>query len=176
MSMSSVRRAVPEDAVTLGFVAPAAYASAYGDLWDDPAAFADWLATYGEAALRAFMARFDTRTFVAEIDNRIVGFATMIIDSANPATREAGGAEIPRIYLLPGAQGVGLGRRLAEAAIAEARALGLSHVWLDHMQDATHAGHAYRKWGFEPLGSWRFEQKVKKGHDGMQGLILRLEP
>jgi len=176
MTMSSVRRAVPADAVALGFVGPAAYAAAYGDLWDDPAALADWLATYGETAQTAFIARSDTRVFVAEVDDRIVGFATMIIGSANPATRETGGAEIPRIYLLPGAQGVGLGRRLVEAAIAEARALGLSHVWLDHMQDAAHAGQAYRKWGFEPLGTWRFDQKVKQGHDGMQGLILRLQP
>ena len=169
-----IRKATPEDADRLGSVGPAAYAAAYGDLWDDGAALARWLDTYGAAAMSDFLAREETRIWVAEIGGEIVGFLTMIIGSANPATGETGGAEIPRIYFLPGAQRLGLGRRLAEAAIAEARTLGLSHVWLDHMQSADHAGRAYLKWGFVPLGTWRFDQPVRAGCDAMNGLILRL--
>ncbi len=174
MSQPVVRRAIPDDADQLGRVGPAAYTAAYGDLWDDGAALARWLRSYGTAAVSDFLTREETRIWVAEVDGEIVGFLTMIIGSANPATGETGGAEIPRIYFLPGAQRLGLGRRLAEAALAEARNLGLSHVWLDHMQSADHAGRAYRKWGFVPLGTWRFDQPVRAGYDAMKGLILRL--
>jgi len=174
MSVPVIRRATSEDADRIGSVGPAAYAAAYGELWDDGAALSRWLGSYGTAAVSDFLARDDTRIWVAEIDGEIVGFLTMIIGSANPATGETEGAELPRIYFLPGAQRLGLGRRLAEAAIAEARSLGLSHVWLDHMQSAEYAGRAYRKWGFAPLGVWRFDQPVRAGCDAMNGLILRL--
>ncbi len=174
MAEPVIRQATALDAERLGSVGPAAYAAAYGDLWDDGAALSRWLDSYGAAAMSAFLGRKETRAWVAEVDGEIVGFLTMIVGSANPATREAGGAEIPRIYLLPGAQRFGLGRRLAEAAIAEARDLGLSHVWLDHMASADQARRAYLKWGFTPLGDWRFDQPVRAGCDAMQGLILRL--
>ncbi len=174
MSEIVIRRAVSEDADRIGIVGPAAYSATYGAFWDNAAALARWLETYGAMAVSVFLGRADTRIWVAEIDGEIVGFLTLVIGSPNPATRETGGAEIPRIYLLPGAQRLGLGRRLVEAAIEEARALGLGHVWLDHMASADHAGRAYRKWGFQPLGTWRFDQPVRAGFEGMRGLILRL--
>ena len=174
MAEITIRRAVRDDATRLGIVGPAAYAAAYGDLWDDSVALARWLSSYGAEAVAAFLDRQETRVFVAEIDDEIVGFLTMIVGSTNPATGEDGGAEIPRIYLLPGAQRLGLGRRLVEAAIAAAREDGLGHVWLDHMASAKHAHAAYLKWGFEPLGSWQFDQPVKPGCAGMEGLIRRL--
>lgn len=173
-SSIAVRRADPADVPDLGVVGPAAYAVAYGHLWDDGAEFARQLATFGADAFEAFLNRPDTALWVAEADRTIVGFLSMIVGSANPITGEPNGAEIPRIYLLPGVQGVGLGRRLLDAAITETEGRSLDHVWLDVMASADTARKAYLNWGFSELGAKRFSKPVKAGMEDMVVLIRYL--
>jgi diamine N-acetyltransferase len=43
MSTATVRRATAQDAEVLGIIGPAAYAEAYGYLWDRPDAYSDHL-------------------------------------------------------------------------------------------------------------------------------------
>ena len=174
MTNPIVRQATSEDATRPGTIGPAAYLAAYAHIWDDAAALARWLSTFSAEAFTRFIARTDTRIWVCEVEGEIVGFLTMVIGSSNPATKEDGGAEIPRIYILPGATGLGLGKRMVDAAIAEARDLSLTHVWLDHMKSAEYAGRTYQKWGFVPLGTWTFDQPVKPGFAEMAGLVYRL--
>lgn len=119
--------------------------------------------------------RTDARLWVAQVDATIVGFLTMVVDSANPVTKEANGAEIPRIYLLPGAQSLGLGRALLNSAIAQAREENFSHIWLDVMASADHARRAYLKWGFSEIGPRTFDKPVKAGFADMVVLIKYLK-
>jgi GNAT superfamily N-acetyltransferase len=60
----------------------------------------------------------------------------MIVGLPNPISLEPNGAEIPRIYFLPGAQRLGLGRQLLAAAIEQAHDESLTHIWLDVMASA----------------------------------------
>ncbi len=72
-----VRRAAPEDAGRLGFVGPAAYAAAYGYLWDDAAAFARFPLSVGVANVREHLPRLPVApAFVTEAD-RGRGFAEL---------------------------------------------------------------------------------------------------
>jgi GNAT superfamily N-acetyltransferase len=73
---------------------------------------------------------------VAQIDRSLVGFLSMIVGLPNPISLEPNGAEIPRIYFLPGAQRLGLGRQLLAAAIEQAHDESLTHIWLDVMASA----------------------------------------
>lgn len=173
-SQIAVRKATPADVPGLGVVGPAAYAAAYTYLRDDDAELARQLATFSATSFEIFLANPDTALWVAEADGAIVGFLSMIAGSLNPVTEEPGGAEIPRIYLLPGVQGMGLGRRLLDAAIAEAEILSLGHVWLDVMASADNARKAYLKWGFSELGTKRFGRPVKAGMADMVVLIRYL--
>jgi len=50
MSVAIVRRAIAEDAEVLGIIGPAAYAEAYGYLWDRPDAYSEQLRTFGARA------------------------------------------------------------------------------------------------------------------------------
>ena len=173
MGTAVIRRAGTEDAAALGIVGPAAYAAAYGYLWEDAGALAAYLESYGARAMNDFLARSDTAAWLAETNGRIVGFLTMVMDSADPVTKEPGGAEIPRIYLLPGAQNLGLGRKFLERAVEYAKSEDRRYVWLDVMDSAPHARAAYTKWDFVEIGTSVFAKGVKPGMAGM--IVLKMD-
>jgi predicted GNAT family acetyltransferase len=63
---------------------------------------------------------------------------------------DASTAEMKRVYLRPAARNQGLGRRLNERVLTEARRLGYRRVCLDMLPEFTAAQSLYRSLGFEP--------------------------
>src|SRR5215469_18324898 len=104
MSVAIVRRATAEDAEVLGIIGPAAYAEAYGHLWDRSDAYSDHLRTFGLRAFESMLARREARLWIGEVQGAVVGFLSMIVGSVDPVERRLGGAEIPRIYVIEPAQ------------------------------------------------------------------------
>jgi GNAT superfamily N-acetyltransferase len=99
-----IRPATRDDAAGIGAVLARTFRHAYADILD-----AQYLADLDPDALagewRAAFDRGDRVVFVAELDDRIVGF-TSIRDDGNLRT----------LYVDPVAQGAGLGTRLLAAA------------------------------------------------------------
>ena len=159
--MLTIRRAAPSDIPALGLIGPAAYAEAYGDWWETPAAYYTYLQGFGAAAFEALFALPEAQVWLAEIDGAPVGFLTMRLDTPDPISGEAGGAEVGKIYMLGSVRGAGVGRALLDVAEAEARAADAAYLWLDSMERAEWAWRAYERWGFVRIGDITLDNGLK---------------
>jgi len=110
--------------------------------------------------------RNDWPLFVAEGDGKIVGWCD-IYAMTRPGTTHCG---VLGIGLLPDWRGAGLGRRLMEAALAKATAIGLERVQLEVHADNSRAIALYEKLGFVHEGKRRRARKL----DGVYTDILMM--
>ncbi|MCW3086968.1 MAG: family N-acetyltransferase [Sediminibacterium sp.] len=105
-----------------------------------------------------FAANPSSRYFVAEKNNTIIGGAGIYPTDALPE----GTCELVKMYLLPQARGLGLGRSMIDRCLKEAAAVGFTEVYLETMPELKKAVRVYEKFGFGfltgPMGN--------SGHNG----------
>ncbi len=134
----TIRRALPED-----------HAAVAREL-------ADYLSFIG-GALDAEGLDYDIAHWQEEYDGR-TGVLLLVADPAGEvvgtaAVRllEPGLGELKRMWLRPSRQGRGLGRRLMDACLDEARRLGCRALRLDTQARMEAAVHLYRAYGFSEI-------------------------
>ena len=102
---------------------------------------------------------------VAEINNEIVGGAGVYPTDGLPQDT----CELVKMYLIPKARGLGLGRILIEKCLQQAKDLGYKKIYLESMPELKQALNVYAKFGFEylkgPMGN--------SGHTGCDLWMLR---
>ena len=91
--------------------------------------------------------------FIAEMDGKIVGGAGIYPTEDLPHNT----CELVKMYLLPNAREVGLGRKLMEQCLETAKANGFEQAYLETLPELKKALKVYEKFGFEylsaPLGN-----------------------
>ena len=102
-----------------------------------------------------------SKYFLAELNNKIVGGGGIYpTDGLPPDT-----CELVKMYLLPEARGLGLGRTLIEKCIEAATENGFKKIYLETMPELKQALSVYEKFGFEYL-------KGPMGNSGHTGCSL----
>ena len=103
--------------------------------------------------------------FVALMDDEIVGGGGIYPSDGLPN----GTCELVKMYLLPEARGIGLGKRIIEECLAFAKENGYTQVYIESMPELENALKVYEKFGFKyisaPLGN--------TGHHGCEKWMLR---
>lgn len=85
--------------------------------------------------------------FVAESDGVVLGGAGIYpTENLPPDT-----TELVKVYLLPQARGRGVGKKLLEICLAEAKVRGYGRVYLESFEEMTQAIPLYEKLGFTHL-------------------------
>jgi putative acetyltransferase len=91
--------------------------------------------------------------FVAEIDGKLSGGGGIYPTEG----LSDGTCELVKMYLLPEARGIGLGRMLIERCLETARNYGFQQIYLETLPELNLAVKVYEKFGFEylsaPLGN-----------------------
>ena len=98
---------------------------------------------------------------VVEIDGKIAGGSGIYPTEGLPE----GTCELVKMYLIPEARGLGLGKLLIEKCIEQAKDFGYKQVYLESMPELRQALKVYEKFGFEYL-------KGPMGNSGHTGCSL----
>lgn len=85
--------------------------------------------------------------FTALVNGQIAGGAGIFPTPGLPQ----GTCELVKMYLLPSARGLGIGKTLMAKCIAAAREKGYSRIYLESMPELTSAIAMYHKTGFVPI-------------------------
>jgi ribosomal protein S18 acetylase RimI-like enzyme len=118
---TAVRPATAADADALGGISARAWEATYRGMIPD-AALDEWIATAHEAWREAFATRpaeAPTRSWVAERDGAVVGFATTAPAGDRWLPPPDGAGELTNLYLDPGVIGSGVGRALYDRAVSD---------------------------------------------------------
>lgn len=102
---------------------------------------------------------------IAELNGEIVGGAGIYATDG----LDADTCELVKMYLLPAARGLGLGRILIEKCLEEAKRLNYNKIYLETMPELKQAMKVYEKFGFQylkgPMGN--------SGHTGCDLWMLK---
>lgn len=156
MKTPTIRRANDADADSLSRIGRESFAKAYSphNPAEDMAVHLD--SHFSSRSILDEMGRDDRFYLIAEIDESPAGLCKLLIDSKTGALPDRHPLEIRQLYVRPSFQRFGLGRKLVDAATAEASARGLDGVWLSVWDRADWARRFYTSCGFRTVGSTDF--------------------
>src|SRR5213593_5265412 len=98
----------------------------------------------------AYWFRADTQTYVAEKDGGVVGTYILRPNQLGPGSHVANAA----FMVAPNAQGLGVGRRMAERCLSEARRMGFRAMQFNFVVSTnTSAIHLWEQLGFKIVGT-----------------------
>jgi GNAT superfamily N-acetyltransferase len=150
-----LRACVPGDEEALALVGAATFLETFAGLLTGPDILAHCRVQHGAAQYAAWLADPDYTLCLAELDGAPVGFVVLSPPDL-PVAVTKDDIELKRIYLLHRFQGGGVGRRLLEWSVRQARSLGKGRLLLGVKADNVAALAFYDRVGFVRIGERKF--------------------
>lgn len=165
-----LRRAGPADAAKLSLLGQATFLTAFAHDHPGEALVAHCREAHSEALYAQWAGNPDYALWLIETPlGAPIGYAALTPPALDIPVAP-GDLELKRIYALTGWQNAGLGRRLMDATIAEARARGAERLYLCVYEINTGAQRFYTRFGFQRVGT----QTFMVGDVGFTDWILEL--
>jgi ribosomal protein S18 acetylase RimI-like enzyme len=154
-----LRRATVDDAAELATFARDAFHAAFGHLYKPEDAEAFYAEHRSEAAYRAALADPVKRVMLAEVDGQLAAYALIALAGMDerPEPRPARAVFLSQLYCAGDATGMGLGARLMDWVLEEARAHGAEALQLSVFSENFGAQRFYQRYGFAKvadIGFW----------------------
>ena len=151
-----IRRAAPDDAAAVASVLNSVIREGRHTALTKP---------FTEGEERAFIAGLGDRSalFVAEVDGGIVGIQSIDPDAAARYTDSMRHVATVGTWIRADVRGTGIGRRLAEASLAFARAKAYRKIAIQVLADNERALRFYGGLGFERVGVARDHVRLRDG-------------
>jgi len=150
-----IRTAEKSDARALSELATETYVEAFGHSFSAADLAAELAANVSYACFERYLAE-DT-ILIAQAADRMVGFVQFGVPSLPVEGASAEDRELRRLYVHPSCQRRGIGTRLMDAAFAHPRLKAARNVYLDVWERNDGAQALYRRYGFDVVGTRRFE-------------------
>ncbi len=161
----TLRAAGTQDAACLSLVGTTAFTEAYGEFNDPQDLAAHVHMTYGLEAMRRELDLQGRFYVIAQVDGEPAGFGKLKAGQWPACIPGVKPLEIHQLYVLREFHRLGLGRRLVDALMAEARGWGGDGVWLSTWDRAVWAHAFYRSCGFEQVGVQAFTLGAEQQRD-----------
>jgi diamine N-acetyltransferase len=116
----------------------------------------------------------ETRFLIAEEDGAggVAGYVKIKFGMPPPVISGKKVMEIGRLYARKAWIGKGVGARLMEASLAEAKKAGCDVVWLDVWEKNPRAIAFYEKWGFAKVGTQVFQLGADLQNDWLMEKVI----
>ena len=174
MTAATIRRAGVGDAAALSLVGRATFLETFAGVLDGDGVLEHCEGPHSAETYARWLADGESRLWLAEAEQggAPVGYAVLSTPDLPAPDPSPGDIELKRIYLLSRFHGGGLGSRLMEAAVDEARAMGRTRVLLGVYAQNAQAIGFYRARGFEQVGVRRFRVGRREYDDAVMARPL----
>ncbi|QXI40669.1 GNAT family N-acetyltransferase [Pseudomonas xantholysinigenes] len=162
MQPLTLRKALPQDALCLAALGLQVFLETYATQGMRDAIAQQALDVFSVASLSKLIEKPGTFIIVAQIDHHLVGFAQVAMNRPHERVPQAHAAELQRLYLQARFTGLGIGKRLLEAAEQHAARNGATRLWATVWAENQRALDFYLSQGYEALGAqtYTFQQET----------------
>ena len=157
MTEQLIRRATEADAALLAELGARTFADSFGgqNTPEDMVAYlAQW---FGTEIQRAELADPLNTFLIIENDGVAIGYAHLRAGEPPGCVTGSKAIELSRLYVSSTFQGGGVGARLVEACLNEARQAGYQTMWLGVWKQNVRAQAFYQRWNFSVVGEHVFQ-------------------
>lgn len=163
----TLRRATAQDAPELAALGARTFIDTFGHLYAPGDLQAFLRDSHSQAAYAEALADPACALWIAEADGEAIGYAQAGPCGLPHAEVRPGDGELKRLYLLPSAQGGGIGARLFEQALAWLERDGPRTLWISVWSENLGAQRFYGRYGFDFVAEYEFPVGAQRDREFM---------